>query len=484
LVTSITLHEAGLGGFDCGLVAESPMTRVVQPPPRVEVRTDSELRLHPYGVGIDCHSKFVQVCVLDSRSGQVQRHDREFKTTWSDLGRADDWIRTLVGEKPYRYTLESTGCYHRPVVLRLGPKASLVNPLLAGPSRRKTDVLDAYLLAYQSLTGLWPESYIVPLAVEQVRILLALRRKELRHALRCRNTLNNVLLRYGYTFGQLSWFRREDVRALLADLLQGRTPQNDYCSNIPIPNEVRDELARLIHQAEAHEGHAQYLHTRALEIVRRLPGSVLGGRTVNGDELLKRLVEVPGVGVGTALTFIAEVGHPGRFRDKKQVAAFCGCDPSLKVSAGKVTQHVRRKGNVVLHRALVQAGAAILRGDPPSRLGQWGRAIRGRHKKGGFKKACAALARKLSVILWSMWKDGTRWDDRLHGSMLEPVNRPLKGLLRPRVVKLLETAGITTTAHLAANQERLATIKGLGEKSLQDIRQLLSSRELWSSARS
>jgi len=37
---------------------------------------------------------------------------------------------------------------------------------------------------------------------------------------------------------------------------------------------------------------------------------------------------VPGVGETLALTWLAEVCDPTRFKDVKQVAAYCGCDPS------------------------------------------------------------------------------------------------------------------------------------------------------------
>ena len=56
---------------------------------------------------------------------------------------------------------------------------------------------------------------------------------------------------------------------------------------------------------------------------------------------------------------LAEVCDPNRFVNSKQVAAFCGCDPSLKVSAGNVTSQVRRKGNARLHDALIGAAGNV-----------------------------------------------------------------------------------------------------------------------------
>ena len=41
--------------------------------------------LYDYGVGIDCHSKFIQICVLCQFCGQVRRAEKEFTTAWDDL---------------------------------------------------------------------------------------------------------------------------------------------------------------------------------------------------------------------------------------------------------------------------------------------------------------------------------------------------------------------------------------------------------------
>lgn len=124
--------------------------------------------LRPYGVGIDCHQNFVQVCVLrQTPEGKVQRTEREFTTDWPALRDAQRFILENLAclddppnERTLRYCLESTGSYHIPVLLALEGRPAIVNPLLATPSRRKTDVLDARLLANHSITGMWPESFV------------------------------------------------------------------------------------------------------------------------------------------------------------------------------------------------------------------------------------------------------------------------------------------------------------------------------------
>jgi hypothetical protein len=206
-----------------------------------------------------------------------------------------------------------------------------------------------------------------------------------------------------------------------------------------------------------------------------------GGPDISGADLYDLLRTVPGVGETTALTWLAEVTDPRRFDHPKQVAAYCGCDPSLKVSAGKVTTHVRRAGNERLHQALLYAASGLLRrtGDP---IGQWGRSIAGRHKKGGHRKACGAVARRIAAGLWHVHRKAEPFSYAqyyLSSKLLVP-DVPLKTFLPPRLVRLLHATGIKSTPDLATayNEGRLATIFGLGAGSIQTIKTWLHANAI------
>ena len=100
---------------------------------------------------------------------------REFPTTLEGLSQADRWIAGNVKEflwGRYDYNIESTGIYHWPVIRALRGVAHVVNPLLANPTRRKTDVLDAKLLARQALPGMWNASFVPSDAAVEVRTVL------------------------------------------------------------------------------------------------------------------------------------------------------------------------------------------------------------------------------------------------------------------------------------------------------------------------
>jgi hypothetical protein len=196
-----------------------------------------------------------------------------------------------------------------------------------------------------------------------------------------------------------------------------------------------------------------------------------GGRLPGGD-VLRLLQTVPGVGETTALCWLSEVGDPARFRVSDQVAAFAGCDPSLKVSAGKVTEYVKRKGNVRLHRALLFAASSVLR-DPASRLADWGRSIAGRHRKGGYKKAVGAVARRLAVALWHVQRLGQPFDIDLYHFGRNPRVKDapagaigLKPAQAAALPKGLHTAQDVCNAYFGG---QLGGVRGVGEATLRAI---------------
>ena len=92
----------------------------------------------------------------DSGQKSVTQREAEFTTDWRSWSKPATGPATAcpnLRPTKLRYCIESTGTYHLPVLQAWGGIPCVVNPLLAGPTRRKTDVLDARLLAHHSITG-------------------------------------------------------------------------------------------------------------------------------------------------------------------------------------------------------------------------------------------------------------------------------------------------------------------------------------------
>jgi transposase len=126
------------------------------------------------------------------------------------------------------------------------------------------------------------------------------------------------------------------------------------------------------------------------------------------DARAQLLMSAPGVGAIVALTYVAAVDDPARFKSSKGVGAHFGLTPKKYQSGEKdVTGRISKMGDGAVRTALYEAANIILtRPVRGSWLKGWAAKLA---KRAGMKKAKVALARKLAVILHRMWIDGTRF---------------------------------------------------------------------------
>jgi transposase len=120
------------------------------------------------------------------------------------------------------------------------------------------------------------------------------------------------------------------------------------------------------------------------------------------------LMSVPGIGVLSALVYVSTVEDPARFIRSRSVGAHLGLTPR-QYQSGEIDRSGRiSKCGDTLARTLMYeaAGVVLTRSKRASSLKDWAQAIA---KRSGNGKARVALARKLSVILHSIWRSGQRF---------------------------------------------------------------------------
>ncbi len=126
------------------------------------------------------------------------------------------------------------------------------------------------------------------------------------------------------------------------------------------------------------------------------------------DPFCRRLRTIPGVGVVTALRFIAAVDDITRFANAHKLEAYLGLVPGEHSSSEhRQRLGITRAGSSAVRWTLVQAAWAIRRHWKDSSLAHRAAAVeqrRGRHI------AVVALARKLAGIMFAVWRDGTEYD--------------------------------------------------------------------------
>lgn len=340
-----------------------------------------------YGA-IDLHKNRSEIRIVDA-AGQV-RQEATIRTTCEELTRiwaARTRMRILIESSTesewVAQHLEGLG--HEVVVA--DPNYL---PMYGSRSRRiKTDRRDVAALAEACRTGIYRAAHRASREAQALRRVLRIRRTmvEARSAQIC--LLRALLRQDGLRLasgGADTVLRRLDRLTLSPALAAALVPLRTSIAS----------LTQLITEADAH------VHTRASE-----------------DAVAQRLMSAPGVGPVVALSFQATLDTPARFGgDARRASAFLGLVPSEDSSAERQHKgHITKAGPHELRALLVQASWVIWRGKGAdgAALRRWAHALAGRR---GRRIAVVALARRLSRILFALWRDSTEFHEPRTGQPL------------------------------------------------------------------
>src|SRR5215216_3206429 len=160
-----------------------------------------------------------------------------------------------------------------------------------------------------------------------------------------------------------------------------------------IPEALRPALGPILEQIAS-------LRERMRDYERQL-------RTISKEhypetELLR---QVEGVGALTALTFVLTLEDPYRFAKSRSVGAYLGLVTARDQSGDRDPQrHISKEGDEMLRKLLVGSANYILGPfGSDSDLRRHGEKIASRGAKNAKKRAVVAVARKLAVLLHSLW---------------------------------------------------------------------------------
>ena len=333
-------------------------------------------------VGIDLGSKKSVVCWLDEDGKVVER-----MTIASNCVTLEKVFGKLA---PLEIAIE-TGCHANWVRRRL---VALGHAVTVGDARQiqliakshsKDDKRDARFLA--EILLYWPELLhpVEPrsLESEQNRALLRLRESLVRARVKLINSVRGVLASFGEKLPAVS----------SAAFARAAAPV--------VPELLRSEVHPALLTIEMLTAEVKVYDKRVLELCK--------GRY---REQTRRLLTIPGVGPLTALTFVLELdGDVNRLRGSRAAGAMVGLRPSRRESGqSKPELGITKQGNAMLRRYLVQCAQYMLgRHGQDCALKRWGLGLAGTSKR-GKKRAVAATARKLAVLLHTLWRKDVDFD--------------------------------------------------------------------------
>jgi transposase len=324
-------------------------------------------------IGCDYHPGFQQIAFVDMETGECGERRLAHREE------AEQFYRELkAGSLSVRVGMESSGharwferlLHELGFELWIGDAAEIRTKRVR---KQKTDRQDAQLLLQLLLENRFPRIWVPDAANRDMRQLLWHRHRLVQMRTRVMNQLHVVALNEGLRRKKALWrpAGRMELESIVLAPWATRRRQDLL--------DVLDQLTPKIQEL-----------TRALE------------EEVEKRPVTRRLMTHPGVGPLTALAFELVIGTPERFHCGKQIASYVGLVPEEKSSGDRRRLgHISKQGNILLRFLLVEAAQVTVRSQP-----EWRNKFFHLAMRRGRKIAKVAMARKLAVHLYWMWRQG------------------------------------------------------------------------------
>jgi len=242
--------------------------------------------------------------------------------------------------------------------------------------KKKSDKLDARKLADLLRCNLFPQAYMAPQTIRDLRRVLRFRNLMVRQAVRMKNKTAGLLMECGVEYTK----RRLHGRTYFADLLGSL-------------EDVPPSLPLLLNMSRAT---IETFDTAQKSLVNRLKTDPRLAHRVG------LLMSVPGVGEVTALTWALEIGPIERFPSIAQAISYCGLCSGQRESAGKAQRTpLSKQRNRFLQSTLIEAAKLAPQWNPQLAV------LRERIlQSGNHNQASIAIARKLVAYLMAIDRSG------------------------------------------------------------------------------
>ena len=334
--------------------------------------------------GLDVSTKSTHVCIENEQGRRVKR--TVVATTPEGLTATLEPYAT----RGLRVAVEAGGqtAWICDVLRELRIGVHVVHPLKVkwiAESKKKTDRVDAQLLAHLLRIGGLPEPVHVPSRrSRQLRGLLVGRRQLIRMRTRLINVIRGLVRQEPVTLKPRALNTRAGWAALRAAPLAATTRA--------IVEQYHDLLT-------TRGGALKALDQELAAWAQR-------------DARVERLMTIPGVGSVSAQTLVAAVDRIERFASSKKLVAYAGLAPTVRASGERVEHGpITKQGRAEIRAVWVQAAHSVLVARTPLArpLQRWGERLARRR---GRKTAVVALARKLLTIAFHLLREGTSYDVR------------------------------------------------------------------------
>lgn len=325
-------------------------------------------------VALDVHKHYVVVGAMNAQQ-EVLLHPRRVS-----LARFEDWAKKYLRATDVVVLEASTSAWHihdllEPLVARVVVAHPYGVKLIAG-AFVKTDKRDTLALARLLAAKLIPEVWVPPQHVRELRALVTHRRRLVSQRTAAKNRLQSLLHRHnivppeGQAFSAANrhWWASLPVSG--SEKLRARQDLTIIDSLTPLIEEVEVELARL----SVSEPWADWL---------------------------AYLIQLPGIGLLTAMTILSAIGDITRFPTAKKLVGYTGLGSRVYATGQtRRTGGITKQGRRELRAAMIEAAWVAVRTHA-----HWQAQFERLAARIGKPKAIVAIARKLTVVVWHVMSE-------------------------------------------------------------------------------
>ncbi len=282
-------------------------------------------------VGVDLHKQVISVCVVIQEDGKrkvVARRSlrcNEPKTIESFFAHVTPFQVVVEASATYEWFVELVDPLADRVILAHPKKLRVI-----AESTRKTDKLDAQILAEFLALDMIPEAHRPSPRVREHRVLVRYRSYVQRRRSGLKTKLRGILARYN-----------ADVKNLFTK------KGSEYLATVELSDSHRFLVDQLV-------GSLDHYTQQLLAITKKLSEFAEKG-PIAEREAREILDSMPCVGPVTIDVVVSELGDARRFSSQKKVVAYAGLDPGIRESANRAKQlGITKEGSRMLRWALVE----------------------------------------------------------------------------------------------------------------------------------
>lgn len=384
--------------------------------------------------GLDIHKESIVACILKGPIGSKLKPEseiKEFGTRLTELLALRKWLE----EQDCRYVaMESTGIYWNPVYAVL--EASLLDEmnLLVVNARhmrnvpgKKTDMRDAEWIATLLRAGLLRGSFVPEQDIRDLRQFTRYRKALIRDITSQKNRIEKLLRSSGF---QLSTFLTDifgsSGMAVMEQLVQvgSITSQSlEACLKGRTRQRAGDILASLngiLSMPQRQLLKLQLAHLRDLQDNLHEVEAQIRSDFTQFERSLQLLDSIPGIDFTSAYAILAEVGqNMSAFPTAQHICSWAGLAPGSHESAGKKKKQRVTPGNNYLKTILCEV-AWVNAMHKEQYLSTWYWRLK---QRTDARRAIVALARKILVIIYAMFKSDQPYNEQKFVERKEAVDK-------------------------------------------------------------